>query len=126
MSMMPMYPAPHMVPQPILYPTQLAPPGMIAYPYPPPMSMRHPVGSTIDMVTNEKMQRLRKMAKDKRGRRLRRKSESDMAADKTRKAFTYTGLDRAIADSFLEQQEKQNGSSMDCTSLNGKCEDVAM
>lgn len=81
----------------------------------------------MTMINNERLQRLRKIAKDKRSKRLRRKSESDMAAaDKTRKAFTYTGLDRAIADSFLEQQEKQNGSSMDCTSLNGKCKDVVM
>lgn len=38
------------------------------------------------------------------------------------------GLDRAIAESFLEQQERTNGSNIDCTSLNerGRCEDVVM
>lgn len=57
----------------------------------------------------------------------RRKSESDRngGAGISNPAFVYHGLDRAIADSFLEQQERQNA-SIECTSLSGRGADVAM
>lgn len=55
-------------------------------------------------------------------RRSRRKSEGDMKAIK--KAFTYTGLDRDIAESFLAQQEKNKMDRNE--SLYGKSSDVAL
>lgn len=55
-------------------------------------------------------------------RRNRRKSEGDMKAIK--KAFTYTGLDRDIAESFLVQQEKNKMDRNE--SLYGKSSDVAL
>lgn len=54
-------------------------------------------------------------------RRSRRKSEGDMKAIK---AFTYTGLDRDIAESFLVQQEKNKNDRNE--SLYGKSSDVAL
>lgn len=73
------------------------------------------------------MQHQRAAAHEKRARRSRRKSESDKAAEQ-RAAFTYTGLDRTIADSFLEhQQAKQTSSSPEGSSLHGgRGGDVAM
>ncbi|XP_055841413.1 uncharacterized protein LOC129908714 [Episyrphus balteatus] len=64
-----------------------------------------------------------------RGRHQRRKSDTD--AD-NRKAFTYTGLDRKIADSFLARQEQTNRSHIDYSSsgdgesTRNECHDVAM
>lgn len=66
--------------------------------------------------------------------RLRRKSDSDLIDSGNReKKFVYTGLDRAIADSFLEQQEKTNNScnnSLLTTNTNNNsyndCRDVQM
>ena len=98
------------------------PPG-VPHVYPPYPPMMPPYSPEVA----EKLNRLRSQSKEKHRRRsARRKSESDM--DENRQAFKYTGLDRAIADSFLEQQEKQNV-SLDCNSINengGKCADIAM
>ncbi|XP_037030493.1 uncharacterized protein LOC119070329 [Bradysia coprophila] len=119
-SMVPLYPPPMMPPMhppQMLYPPM--PPGVIL-PHPYPIPMRY------SPEVEEKLERIRvARSKERRSERERRKSESDM---EIRKALTYTGLDRAIAESFLEQQERTNGSNIDCTSLNerGRCEDVAM
>lgn len=57
----------------------------------------------------------------------RRKSDSDRNGNGgvSNPAFVYHGLDRAIADSFLKEQERQNV-SIECTSLSGRGADVAM
>ncbi|XP_055371239.1 uncharacterized protein LOC129605481 [Condylostylus longicornis] len=52
--------------------------------------------------------RQKRSSKMDANRRQRRKSDSDA---ENRKAFTYTGLDRTIADSFLERQEQSNNGS---------------
>lgn len=120
--MMPMFP--QSIPQsppvpPMLYPH--VPPGFIPY-----HQQQYPGGrSPMDFEENLERIRMARMAKDRQGRRARRKSESDM---EVRKAFTYTGLDRVIAENFLEQQEKTNESNLGSSSISelGKCEDVAM
>lgn len=134
-SMIPMYGPPTLPPLPprplprpppasaplspgLIYPA--VPPGFLPYqPYP----MR-PFPIENEMA----LERIRasRQTKDRRSKRARRKSESDIEA---RKAFTYTGMDRMIAENFLEQQEKFNGSNVDCSSSDeelGKCPDVAM
>lgn len=146
---MPMYHGPP--PPQMLYPPHLAPPGMMPYApsngyaqstliRPPPHPMHHhpshyPVAaSDLQYVSDQhRIHQHQKAVQEKRARRSRRKSESDKAAEKraaaTTAAFTYTGLDRTIADNFLEhQQAKQTSSSPEGSSLHamGRGGDVAM
>lgn len=131
MPMMPMY-SPQLshsppVP-PMLYPH--VPPGFIPYQQQQQQHLKHHQHNTTGRIPinfDENLERIRmaRIEKDRQGRRARRKSESDM---EVRKAFTYTGLDRVIAESFLEQQQKMNDSNLGSSNLSelGKCADVAM
>lgn len=134
----------------MLYPPHLAPPGMMPYApssggyaqstlvRPPPHHHPHyPVAADRQYATDHQhrlavQHQQRAVQQEKRARRSRRKSESDKAAEQRAvAAFTYTGLDRTIADSFLEhQQAKQTGSSSspEGSSLHGggRGGDVAM
>lgn len=60
-------------------------------------------------------------------KRQRSKSESSrhQKEEENRRAFTYTGLDRAIAENYLAQQEKSQSTSIS-ENLGSKCNDVQM
>lgn len=46
--------------------------------------------------------------------------------EEDRRTFTYTGLDRAIAENYLSQQEKSLSASSVNESIGAKCNDVQM
>lgn len=153
-QLLPVYNPTHMQQPQMLYPMHLAPPGMLPYHHPH-SHPHHPYTASLmrgmphphhqyphhphhPHVPHHQLDAallhpsggvgIAKSARQQRGAR-RRKSESDRTAaannGTANPAFVYHGLDRAIADSFLEQQERQNV-SMDCTSLSGRGADVRM
>uniref|UniRef100_A0A182PT77 Uncharacterized protein n=1 Tax=Anopheles epiroticus TaxID=199890 RepID=A0A182PT77_9DIPT len=105
--MMPMYP-PVQTPtgnSPMMYPPTLMPPGVPQYaPYPESALLEAQISRT-----NRKRSTMRMNQQERTGgemERPRRKSDSDLE-----KTFTYTGLDRDIADSYLaKEEEKLTGS----------------
>uniref|UniRef100_A0A182QLS4 Uncharacterized protein n=1 Tax=Anopheles farauti TaxID=69004 RepID=A0A182QLS4_9DIPT len=105
--MMPMYPPVQTSPgnSPMMYPPNLMPPGVPQYqPYPESALMEAQISRA-----NRKRSTMR-MNHERNGgdveQRPRRKSDSDLE-----KTFTYTGLDRDIADSYLaKEEEKLTGS----------------
>ncbi|XP_061501568.1 uncharacterized protein LOC1272013 [Anopheles gambiae] len=109
--MMPMYPPVQTSPgnSPMMYPNGLMPPGVPQYqPYPESALMEAQISranrkrSTMRMNQHERQQQ----QAGELEQRPRRKSDSDLE-----KTFTYTGLDRDIADSYLaKEEEKLTGS----------------
>lgn len=66
---------------------------------------------------------------ERSGRRSRQsKSEAPLTQppEEDRRSFAYTGLDRAIADNYLTQQEKSQSASSINESIGAKCNDVQM
>ncbi|XP_058128255.1 uncharacterized protein LOC131291471 [Anopheles ziemanni] len=106
--MMPMYPPVQSSPpgnSSMIYPPNLMPPGVPQYqPYPESALMEAQISRT-----NRKRSTMR-MNNERNGadiERPRRKSDSDLE-----KTFTYTGLDRDIADSYLAKEEEKLSSSI--------------
>uniref|UniRef100_A0A182JZH9 Uncharacterized protein n=1 Tax=Anopheles christyi TaxID=43041 RepID=A0A182JZH9_9DIPT len=105
--MMPMYPSVQTSPgnTTMMYPPTLMPPGVPQYqPYPESALMEAQITRT-----NRKRSTMRMNHQERTNgemERPRRKSDSDLE-----KTFTYTGLDRDIADSYLaKEEEKLTGS----------------
>ncbi|XP_052899971.1 uncharacterized protein LOC128306481 [Anopheles moucheti] len=104
--MMPMYPPVQTSPgnSPMMYPPNLMPPGVPQYqPYPESALMEAQISRANRKRSTMRMNNERNSAEMERPRR---KSDSDLE-----KTFTYTGLDRDIADSYLaKEEEKLTGS----------------
>ncbi|XP_035900897.1 uncharacterized protein LOC118507044 [Anopheles stephensi] len=104
--MMPMYPPVQTSPgnSPMIYPPNLMPPGVPQYqPYPESALMEAQISRANRKRSTMRMNNERNSAEMERPRR---KSDSDLE-----KTFTYTGLDRDIADSYLaKEEEKLTGS----------------
>ncbi|XP_053657832.1 uncharacterized protein LOC128706911 [Anopheles marshallii] len=104
--MMPMYPTVQTSPgnSPMMYPPNLMPPGVPQYqPYPESALMEAQISRANRKRSTMRMNNERNSAEMERPRR---KSDSDLE-----KTFTYTGLDRDIADSYLaKEEEKLTGS----------------
>uniref|UniRef100_A0A182JMK6 Uncharacterized protein n=1 Tax=Anopheles atroparvus TaxID=41427 RepID=A0A182JMK6_ANOAO len=106
--MIPMYPSVQSSPpgnSSMIYPQNLMPPGVPQYqPYPESALMEAQISRA-----NRKRSTMR-MNNERNGadiERPRRKSDSDLE-----KTFTYTGLDRDIADSYLAKEEEKLSSSI--------------
>ncbi|XP_050074540.1 uncharacterized protein LOC126562152 [Anopheles maculipalpis] len=105
--MMPMYPPVQTSPgnSPMMYPPNLMPPGVPQQyqPYPESALMEAQISRANRKRSTMRMNNERNSAEMERPRR---KSDSDLE-----KTFTYTGLDRDIADSYLaKEEEKLTGS----------------
>ena len=102
-----------MYPPPMMYPPNLLPPG-VQYMYNGTMIPQTAMNETMVPAARPSRKRSNsRRAYDQREAedRLRRKSDSD--ADMSRqRAFTYTGMDRDIADNFLQHQEDRFNSSL--------------
>ncbi|XP_037938130.1 uncharacterized protein LOC119671524 [Teleopsis dalmanni] len=119
-----------MLPPPLIVPTAMSYRGMpVPYVRPSSLLYAHPNSSlngtyrtqrstkSADIHSQRRRRRAGQMlraGKMDANRRQRRKSEADVIDGE---AFQYTGLDRAIADSFLARQEQSNaGSQIDYSS----------
>ncbi|GAB0099915.1 hypothetical protein DMENIID0001_158140 [Sergentomyia squamirostris] len=120
------------IPPPVMYPPYAVPyPSHMAPPY------FVPEQQIMDELyrwrsTRSLRSRMSDRSKPHRRRKESRDAASEAGAD--RKAFQYTGLDRAIANSFLVYQQtkstncdtSRSGGSQSTESMANKCCDVAM
>ncbi|KAH8244996.1 hypothetical protein KR032_003545 [Drosophila birchii] len=86
--------------------------GMPIYAHPASLSGTYRTHKSTKSAEMNGQRRRRRAGKSDANRRQRRKSEADVLDGEGAPNFQYTGLDRAIADSFLARQEQsQAGSS---------------
>ncbi|XP_043949172.1 adhesion G protein-coupled receptor B1 isoform X2 [Drosophila biarmipes] len=90
-------------------------PGSVLYAHPASLSGTYRTHKSTKSAEINGQRRRRRAGKSDANRRQRRKSEADVLDGAPN--FQYTGLDRAIADSFLARQEQsQAGSHIDYSS----------
>lgn len=90
-------------------------PGSVTYAHPASLSGTYRTHKSTKSAEINGQRRRRRAGKSDANRRQRRKSEADVLDGAPN--FQYTGLDRAIADSFLARQEQsQAGSHVDYSS----------
>lgn len=90
-------------------------PGSMVYAHPASLTGTYRTHKSTKSAEMNGQRRRRRAGKSDANRRQRRKSEADVLDGAPN--FQYTGLDRAIADSFLARQEQsQTGSHIDYSS----------
>ncbi|XP_055683097.1 uncharacterized protein LOC129789972 [Lutzomyia longipalpis] len=117
------------IPPPVMYPYSVPYPQMV----PPYFVPEHQMMDNLHRWRSTRSLRSRMSEKPRSGRRKSEHRDAASEAGVDRKAFQYTGLDRAIANSFLVYQQtkstncdtSRSGGSQSTESM-GKCCDVAM